>query len=95
MLKVVAVNFPDPKNYDKILNYFRELAELTRKENGCISYCVCRDESHPKFLTMIEEWESRYALDLHLKSEHFSRIVPKLSALMVKEAEMNIYKQII
>jgi quinol monooxygenase YgiN len=44
---------------------------------------------------MLEEWESKEALERHLKSEHFARIVPLLNKLMRKQAELNIYNKII
>ena len=70
MLKVVAKNYADPKHLDEILKLSRELVELTRGEPGCVSYGVYQDTEHPELLTMIEEWESREALETHLNSAH-------------------------
>ena len=95
MLKVVAKNFADPKHLDEILKLSRELVELTRGEPGCVSYGVYRDTEHPELLTMIEEWESREALETHLNSAHFKRIVPQMGRLMTRDADMNVYQQII
>jgi quinol monooxygenase YgiN len=44
---------------------------------------------------MIEEWESREALETHLNSVHFTRIVPQMGKLMTRDADMNVYQQII
>ena len=95
MLKVVAKNFADPKHLDEILKLSRELVELTRREPGCVSYGVYQDTEHPELLTMIEEWESREALETHLNSAHFTRIVPQMGELMTRDADMNVYQQII
>lgn len=95
MLKVVAKNFADPKHLDEILKLSRELVELTRGEPGCVSYGVYQDTEHPELLTMIEEWESREALETHLNSAHFMRIVPQMGKLMTRDADMNVYQQII
>jgi quinol monooxygenase YgiN len=95
MLKVVAKNYADPKRIDEILSLCRELVETTRRERGCISYGVYRDAEHPELLTMIEEWESREDLDAHLRSEHFTRLVPQMSKLMTRAADMNVYQQVI
>ena len=59
MLKVVAKNYADLNQLDKILSLCRELVEITRGEKGCISYGVYQDAEHPELLTMIEEWKSR------------------------------------
>jgi quinol monooxygenase YgiN len=95
MLKVVAKNYADPKHLDEILKLSRELVELTRGEPGCVSYGVYQDTEHPELLTMIEEWESREALETHLNSVHFTRIVPQMGKLMTRDADMNVYQQII
>ena len=95
MLKVVAKNYANPDHLDEALSLCRELVEITRREKGCISYGVYRDAEHPELLTMIEEWESREALNAHLQSEHFTRIVPQLGRLMTRTADMNVYMQII
>jgi quinol monooxygenase YgiN len=95
MLKVVAKNFADPKHLDEILKLSRELVDMTRREPGCISYGVYQDTKHPELLTMIEEWESREALETHMSSAHFTRIVPQLGKLMTRDADINVYQQII
>ena len=95
MLKVVAKNYADLNQLDKILSLCRELVEITRGEKGCISYGVYQDVEHPELLTMIEEWKSREDLDAHLHSEHFTRIVPQLGRLMTRVADINVYQQMI
>jgi quinol monooxygenase YgiN len=95
MLKVVAKNYADLNQLDKILSLCRELVEITRGEKGCISYGVYHDVEHPELLTMIEEWKSREDLDAHLHAEHFTRIVPQLGKLMTQASDMNVYEQII
>jgi quinol monooxygenase YgiN len=95
MLKVVAKNHADPGHLDEILVLCRELVEVTRREPGCISYGLYQDTEHPELLTMIEEWESREALETHLHSADFTRIVPRLGKLMTQEADMNVYQQLI
>lgn len=95
MIKVVARSFAKEDKLNEIIEFYKELVELTRKEDGCIKYELYRDEKDPTIVTMIEEWESREALDEHMKSEHFTRIVPKLGKLMAKESDMNIYNKLI
>lgn len=95
MLKVVAKNYADLNHLDEIMSLCQELVENTCRENGCLSYGVYQDTEHPELLTMIEEWKSREDLDIHLHSEHFTRIVPQLGKLMTQSADMNIYRQVI
>jgi len=59
--------------------------------NGCIAYSLYKDINNPSILTMIEEWESTEALDVHKQTEHFTRIVPMVGKLR-KSSELNIYE---
>lgn len=95
MIKVVARNFAKKDKLNEIMKHYKELVELTRKEKGCIKYELYEDEKNPTVLTMIEEWEDRQALENHLKSEHFTRIVPTLGKYMAKESDMNVYNKLI
>jgi len=91
MIKVVAKNFAKEENVEKILELCEELVRETRKEEGCYSYSLYMDSKYRNILTFIEEWEDKDALKKHLKTEHFTRIFPKVNELMAKDAEMNIY----
>ena len=95
MVKVVARNFIKEDKLEEAIGLYKELVEITRKEDGCIKYELYQDEVDNKILTMIEEWIDRNALDNHLKSEHFTRIVPVLKKLMLKETDINIYNKLV
>jgi len=95
MIKVVARNFAQPDKLNEIIELYKELVELTRKEKGCIKYELYQDENNPAVLTMIEEWESKKALEDHFKAEHFVRLVPKVKKYMLKETDLNIYNKLI
>lgn len=81
---------------DKLEDYKKQtvrLIEETRKEKGCIAYDLCQDINNPNILTFLERWESKEALDAHMKTTHFMEIVPKLKDLR-ESSELNIYKEI-
>lgn len=95
MVKVVARNFAKAEKFHEIIELYRELVELTRKEKGCIKYELYQDENNPDILTMIEEWQSREALEEHFKAEHFVRIIPNVKKYMLKETDLNIYNKLL
>ena len=94
MVKVVAQNTLVPEKVDEAINLYQELVAKTRQENGCIKYELFQDVKDPAILTVIEEWESQEALDLHMKTEHFTRIVPMVNEFKVT-SNLNIYKKVI
>jgi quinol monooxygenase YgiN len=63
---------------DIFLQKVEELVTLTNKEEGCIAYDLYEADDETGVWAMLEIWASQEALDKHLKSEHFLRIVPAL-----------------
>jgi len=95
MIKVVAKNFIKKDKIEEVLEHIKELVAITVKEEGCIKYEIYQDENDKSILTMIEEWESKEALNKHMASEHFKRIVPIIGGFAEKAGEINLYKKVI
>jgi Uncharacterized conserved protein len=95
MVKLVVKNLVEEDKFEEYTKLFKELAEETRKEDGCIKYELYQDEKDSTILTMIEEWESKEVLDKHMNSEHFTRIVPMLGKLRTKLLDRNLYNKLI
>ncbi|MGD9566852.1 MAG: putative quinol monooxygenase [Sedimentibacter sp.] len=91
MVKVVAKGLFYEDKTEEAIKLYEELVSETRKENGCIAYNLFRDKKDPSILTMIEEWQSQEALDLHMKTKHFTTIVPQVGEFR-KSSELNIYE---
>ena len=94
MVKVVAKGYFYEDKTQEAIKLYEELVEKTREEDGCISYSLFRDIEDNSILTMIEEWESKDALGKHMKTEHFTRLVPIIGKLR-KSSEVNIYELVI
>ena len=80
MLKVIAQDFIKPEAVETVLPLYRELVELTRREESCIAYDLFVDQKDPGHFVFIEEWPDRAALDAHCASEHFTRLVPVINS---------------
>lgn len=93
MIKVVAKGTYQDDKVDEVIELYKELVVETRKEDGCISYSLFRDIKNRSILTMIEEWESQEALDAHMKTEHFTRIIPIVSESRT-DSQLNIYESV-
>lgn len=94
MIKVVAKGYYYEGKAEEAIKMYEELVAKTRLEDGCISYNLFRDKKDNLILTMIEEWESQKALDNHMKTEHFTRLVPLIGKLR-KSSELNIYELVL
>lgn len=95
MIKVVAKKFVNEGKVEEVIKLYEELVQETRKEEGCIKYELYQDETEPRILAVIEEWENKDALNKHMNSEHFTRIVPMIGELTEKKKDLNIYNKLI
>ncbi len=91
MLYIVSKNIVKPGKNQAFRETARELIELTRKEEGNLSYDLCDDVDHPNVLTFVERWRDQAAIDRHMNSSHFLRIVPQLKPYQIS-SELNIYQ---
>lgn len=53
-----------------------KLAELSRKENGCIGYDIFENSIDTTSLLILETWQNEQALAAHERTEHFTSLVP-------------------
>jgi len=80
---------------EAFLAYMREMIELTHQEDGCIAYDLYEPENDPDAdLVMIELWESKEALDRHMASAHFQRLVPGGDVYKTAPTEVRIYERV-
>lgn len=94
MIKVVAKGFFHDGKTHEAIKLYEELVQKSRNEEGCIAYNLFQDKKDDTILTVIEEWESKEALEVHKNTEHFNRIVPLLGILR-KDSELNIYELVL
>jgi quinol monooxygenase YgiN len=92
MIKVVAKSEIKENQIETYKGLARELIHETRKEQGCIDYELFQDIEHHNICTFIEAWEDKDALDRHMKSAHFERIVPRMAQLKENPSEINVYQ---
>lgn len=76
MLKLIAEDFIQIDKIDLVLPLYQELVEKTKQEQGCVAYDLYHDLRNVGHFVFIEEWVDRAALDAHVQSAHFQRLVP-------------------
>jgi quinol monooxygenase YgiN len=95
MIKVIAKHFIEEDKIREFLESASELVETSRKENGCVSYELYQDINDPGVVTLIEEWKNKTALNEHINSGPFKKIVPELTRFSRKKGVINVYKKIL
>lgn len=95
MIKIIAEFFIKSDSIGIARQLAEELVLTTRKETGCIAYDLFEDTADYQHLVIVEEWESQEVLDIHSASEHFTRLVPQISAQSYQEAIIHTYSKVV
>ena len=74
LVQSVRLSFT-PENSERAEAILRELRDASRKESGVIRFEVARVREKPDVFVVWEEYRDDAALDAHVATEHFSRLV--------------------
>ena len=92
-IRVVAKHVVKEDLKGELVSILQELVQKTRLESGCISYSLYESLNDTNVVTMLEEWESKEALDAHMKTEHFTRIIPQTGNFLAAPVEIDSYQK--
>jgi len=76
------------------LDYMREMIRLTKEEAGCIAYDFYTAVDGSGEVVLVEIWESKEALDLHLQTEHFKEFFPGADIYREIPSEIRIFTRL-
>ena len=83
-----------PEDANKAETIFRELRDSSRKEEGVIAFDVARSQENPNVFVLWEDYRDRAALDAHVATEHFKRLVLNGARTLAKERNAEILASI-
>ncbi len=64
-----------PEDADKAESILRELRDASRKEEGVMAFDVARSQDNPNVFVLWEKYRDRAALDDHIATDHYTRLV--------------------
>jgi quinol monooxygenase YgiN len=88
---VVAHFNARPDTAEAVRELITGFIQPTRKESGCITYILVRNDTDPLEFTFIEEWASNEALDVHLQTPHLTQGAARLAGLLAKPGDIRRY----
>lgn len=95
MVQTISKLYAKEDKVDEFIEVFKEMIPPTKEEEGCIQYEMYQDEEEPSLLIVLEQWATKEAFDGHLETDHFKRIVPRMTELMAKESEFNLCRKVV
>ena len=81
-LTVVAKVVAKKEFVESVKSELLKLIAPTRKEDGCIDYCLHQDNEDPAVFIFYENWESEVCLARHVDSDHFKNYVSAVGSLL-------------
>lgn len=76
------------------LEAFKALVGPTHAEDGCILYALHQGTDDPSRLAFIERWESREALDAHLKTPHIAAVLERAQELFGDSGDITVFEAV-
>ena len=89
MIVLIAKNTLQEGKQEEFVRIAKKMVEETRKEEGCISYDLVKDETDDVAFCFIEKYKDEAALEAHRASAYFQTYVPMLGALRTKPSELS------
>lgn len=64
------------------------VANLSRKEKGCLGYVLHRSLTDPTLFVSVEKWASKEANDQHMASAHIQELLRQVPLLLAAPPEI-------
>jgi quinol monooxygenase YgiN len=69
---------PPPNRRDEVLELLRSIQGPVRAQAGCAAFHIYEEHASGEAIVLVEQWVSAEALDAHLRSEAYRRILAAL-----------------
>lgn len=79
-----------PEKQKEVMQTLSSMIEPTGKEKGCLSYEVFRHIEDNNVFSLIEEWETKDDLKLHIRSDRFT-VLLGIKSLLCEPSKIRIY----
>lgn len=89
MIVLIAKSTVQEGKQEEFVRIAKKMVEETRKEEGCISYDLVKDETDDVVFCFIEKYRDEAALEAHRASAYFQTYVLMLGALRTKPSELS------
>ncbi len=94
MIKVVARTLVREECVEAYRALAEEIVEKSQKEPGNVFYTLNQSVENRRLYAMIEAWETMEALQTHMASEHFKRIVPQMAQYAEEKYPPELFSEV-
>ena len=83
----VFIQIRDSESKQAVVDTAKELVDKSVNDAGCIGYDVYGSLNEDNHLMIVETWSDRQALEQHMKTEHFRKLVPQIESMATMTLE--------
>ena len=77
----------------KLAEEIKKMIDASLKDSGCLSYAFFQNILAKTEYIMVEKWENKELLDIHLKTEHFAKLGEYLKTVSYKPMEIEVIEE--
>lgn len=92
MIVIYAKCVVSGQNRTVFLDLAGKLVEETRKEPGNISYQLVQSREAKNIYAFMEQWPNQAALNVHMESEHFKKLIAEISKVVEGQLEITTHE---
>jgi quinol monooxygenase YgiN len=92
MLLIVGTVRLPAQNMDAARPVMNQMAEASRREEGCVEYGYAQDVCDPGLIHIKEMWTDRPALDRHFASAHIAEWRAAWPGLGIGDRNLRVYE---
>ena len=81
LLYVVATVVAHPGQAEAVSAALRKIVAPSRAESTCLSYELAADNNNDHRFFVLEQWESKAALEVHMTTPHFKELVASIGSI--------------
>lgn len=92
MIVVNARLIVKPERRDEVVTLVKSTLEVSRAEEGCITYRFYQDAENEDAFIFEEEWENQEVLNNHWRTEHVGKLFAAAQDALIEPPEFKIYE---
>ncbi|MBI4852745.1 MAG: antibiotic biosynthesis monooxygenase [Acidobacteria bacterium] len=90
-IHIVARIVAQSDKVEQVKEILLGLVDLTRKEEGCVSYQLLENKNDPTDFTFVEVWASQQAINAHFATSYVQNALAKVPSLVAKAPDIQYY----
>ena len=94
MIRIMARILSRAETAGELQQLMLELVGPSRRESGCISYELFRDEENPLEFVTMERWANQAAADAHMVTPHVAAAIAKAGSLLAQPPLIHRFAQL-